>query len=126
MLIPRRALVRRAAGGIRAVGRNSLPSAEYADLKRRIFERAGYRCECCRVHVATELEHAISAGRGGPDDFDNCYGVCRICHRWKEAPFANGRMVPVPLGGGMSRWEESKGPDKWTATLIRIIRDSSL
>ena len=125
-MIARRALKRRAAGGIRAIGRNSLPSAEYAELRRQIFERAGYRCECCRLHVATELEHAQSASRGGADSADNCWGTCRLCHRWKEAPFANGRLVVVPLGDGQFRWEEWKGPDKWTATLISVVRDGSL
>ena len=109
------------------MGRHSLPSAEYAELKRRIFERAGYRCECCRVHVATELEHALPSGRGGEDSWDNCWAVCRaVCHPKKTAPFANGRLVVVPLGDGKFRWEEWRGPTKWTATLIRIIRDSSL
>ena len=125
-MIARRASKRRAQGGIRATGRRSLPPAEYAELRRRIFERAAYRCECCRKNIATEVEHAQSAGRGGEDSENNCWGTCRVCHRWKEAPFAKGRLVVRPLGDGQFRWEEWKGPDKWTAHLIRIVRDGSL
>lgn len=125
-MIPRRALKRRAAGGIRAVGRNSLPNAEYRELRAQIFERASYRCECCRVAVAIEIEHALPASRGGPDSEANCWATCRICHRWKEAPFANGRLLVIPLGDGLFRWEEWRGADKHLATLVRVVRDSSL
>ena len=126
-MIARRALKRRAEGGKRAVGRASLSTADYAEMRQRIFERAGYRCECCRMAPATEIEHALPAARGGADDADtNCWATCRTCHRWKEAPFANSRLVVVALGGGRFRWEEWKGPDKWTAHLVRVVRDGSL
>lgn len=126
-LIARRAAARRAAGGVRAVGRASLPVAEYASLGRRLLERAGYRCECCRrSDRGLEREHALPRARGGADSYDNCWITCTPCHRWKEAPFARGRLVVVPLGGGRFRWEEWGGPTKWLASLIRVVRDGSL
>lgn len=127
VLIPRRALARRAGGGPRALGRAARSVAGYAELGRELLERAGYRCECCRRDDrGLEREHATPAGRGGADDPDTVWICCRPCHRWKEAPYARGRLVVVPLGGGRFRWEEWRGVDKWHATLIRIVRDGSL
>ena len=127
-MIPRRALARRAAGGKRAVGRDSLSVIAYRILRATVYQRADYRCECCRKFVSLELEHAVPRSRGGADTPDNCWAVGAFCgcHRWKDMPFANGRLVVVPLGHGKFRWEEWKGPDKWTATLIRVIRDGRL
>jgi 5-methylcytosine-specific restriction endonuclease McrA len=103
-----------------------MSSPDYAELRKDVFERAGYRCECCLKSGNLVLEHAVPRSRGGPDSYENCWAVCSRCHRWKEAPYANGRLLVIPLGAGLFRWEWWKGPDKWLATLVRVVRDSSL
>lgn len=109
------------------MGRPSLSVAAYRALGRELLERAGYRCECClRDDQGLEREHALPAGRGGADSVENVWLTCRVCHAWKVAPYARGRLVVVPLGGGRFRWEEWKGPTKWLATLVRIVRDGRL
>jgi HNH endonuclease len=68
-------------------------------LRRRIAHRAGYRCEYCKLHEATQvaafhLDHIVPTSRGGGDGMPNrCY-LCVDCNLRK-----NDRMsIPAAEG----------------------------
>jgi 5-methylcytosine-specific restriction endonuclease McrA len=116
---------RRAAGGKRAIGRPSVSVAEWGETRRRLFERAQGRCECCgAVTGIFDPEHALDAGDGGSDDLANLWYSCRSCHEMKTAAYARGRLRVIILGGGRFRWEFWRGRDKQTAMLVRVLRES--
>ena len=57
-------------------------------IKRFVAQRAGYRCEYCRVHQDDSnfyfhIEHIISKKHGGTDDSDNLAFSCSRCN-WKK------------------------------------------
>jgi hypothetical protein len=52
--------------------------------KARVRERAGHRCEYCRLHqddsplAALHIEHIIPKVHGGTDNYDNLALACRF------------------------------------------------
>lgn len=62
-----------------------------AALKRRIRERAGERCEYCRLRQVHEpdrrfhVEHIIARRHGGADDEANLALACALCNLQKGA-----------------------------------------
>ena len=129
--IDQRAVRRRAEGGKRAIGRESLSSAAYAVLQRMIWIRAGgdphllgvARCEACgRRTEFIGLEHAVARSQGGKDSWSNCFVRCLSCARWKETAFSSvprGRLLPVPIPGEPGRFDfiEAHGSkSQWTSS----------
>lgn len=60
-----------------------------AELERLSAERAGNRCEYCRMHQALQgakfhLEHVIPKSRGGATDLDNLAWACPGCNLRKS------------------------------------------
>jgi hypothetical protein len=58
--------------------------------KKLIAERAGYRCEYCRVlqYLSAfdyHIEHIIGIQHGGPNTINNLAYCCSICN-WKKGP----------------------------------------
>jgi hypothetical protein len=62
-----------------------------AGLRRLVRQRAGSRCEYCRLHE-TDLplfpfhaEHIIAEKHGGADDVDNLAWSCHLCNLCKSS-----------------------------------------
>jgi len=56
--------------------------------KLEAFKRAGGRCSVCTAKLFPgncEYDHGLAHGLGGNSDLDNCFPVCRACHRTKTA-----------------------------------------
>lgn len=81
------------AGGPQAKGRPALSKAGYAAMSRMILGRAGGRCEACGERKGLHLEHAVPRSARGGDTWGNCWCTCQKCHRKKEAPYADGRLL---------------------------------
>jgi HNH endonuclease len=59
------------------------------DLTRQVEERAGRRCEYCRMHQALQgatfhVEHILPSSRGGPTVLDNLAWACPGCNLHKS------------------------------------------
>jgi 5-methylcytosine-specific restriction endonuclease McrA len=63
--------------------------------------------------VPFDPEHAVPRSRGGGDTVDNVWLACRPCHEQKSVPYAKGRLIVTPLGGGRFRFEVVVKRDKW-------------
>ena len=73
-------------------------------LRAFVRERAGRRCEYCRVHdedydvVAFHVEHVIARQHGGIDDPDMLCWACAECN-WAKGPnlaaLSGGKLYPL-------------------------------
>lgn len=88
----RAARARVRAGGKLAVGRASLSLKAWGELKRRVFERQGYRCLVCPDR-ARDPHHVVKKSAGGADHESNVVGLCRRHHEQTDWPYAKGRLV---------------------------------
>jgi len=86
-----------------------------ADLRQQVIERAGGRCEYCKLSQAGQeatfhIDHVIPRARGGRTELDNLALACVSCSLRKGARQA----VPDPETGKLvrlfnprrDRWEE--------------------
>lgn len=67
-----------------------IPSA----LRRLVYERAGGRCEYCRVpetavFAAHEIDHIISEKHEGPTEAENLALCCALCNQHKGSDIAS-------------------------------------
>lgn len=112
------ARARRRAGGKRAVGRDSLPVAEYAAVKADIFARCGGRCEYapCSQRRPLDPHHVAKSSHGAPDHVDAIVALCRETHDLAEpsTPFAKGRLMVEALGGECFRFWREWRQDKFS------------
>ena len=105
------------AGGKLAVGRESATLEQWRAIKALIFVRAKGRCEVNPVHPAVDVHHAIKRSQGGSDlDRDYLVALCRWHHDQTDAPFAQGRLVITPLGGGKFHHAVIRKENKWATT----------
>jgi hypothetical protein len=63
-------------------------------LRRRVFERAGGKCEYCQMHerfagALHEISYIIPARHGGTGNADNLSLICLPCSRGKGADTAS-------------------------------------
>ena len=67
----------------RAVGRPSLPRAQYRKMVDGIKRDCGYRCEntLCRRHLPLQPAHFPRRSKGAPDDRDHIVMLDARCHR---------------------------------------------
>lgn len=69
-----------------------------------VAERAGYRCEYCRIHenssgFSHQINHVISRKHGGSSNTGNLAYACILCNRYKGTDVAAldryGETVPL-------------------------------
>lgn len=74
-------------------------------VRKFVAERAGHRCEYCRVaasdsNFAYHIEHIIGRQHGGSDDLENLAWSCSICN-WKKgsniSTILEENGPPIPL-----------------------------
>lgn len=56
-----------------------------AGLRRKVFERDGYRCVTCGDWHDLSCDHIIPESKGGPATFENLQTLCRSCNSSKGA-----------------------------------------
>lgn len=60
-------------------------AAEWAQLRRAVFERDDYTCRYCGQRgVRLECDHVIPVSRGGEHGMENLATACRTCNRSKR------------------------------------------
>jgi hypothetical protein len=52
-----------------------------AELKRKIWRRAGSQCEHCGSHYALEIDHCVPVPQGGGSTEENLRLLCRACNQ---------------------------------------------
>jgi hypothetical protein len=83
-------------------------------LRRAVYERAGGRCEYCRLHeddsyMPHEVDHIYAEKHGGETTADNLCLCCVICNRHKGSDLAS----LDPLTGEVTALFHPR-KDKWT------------
>ncbi len=70
--------------------------SEYASAEQRrlVAERAGFRCEYCRIREADtffdcQVDHIISLKHGGRTEIENLAYACAFCNRHKGSDIAS-------------------------------------
>lgn len=115
-MIGRAARERRAAGGKRAVGRDSLPSVVYnGPFRDMLLFRARAHCEACgSPRITREIEHALPRSAGGADTWGNCWIPCGPagCGDAVSKPYETGRLIREALGEGLFRFTWVKATSK--------------
>lgn len=97
-----------------------------ADLRQQVIERAGNRCEYCKLSQAGQeatfhIDHVIPRARGGRTELDNLALACVSCSLHKGAR----QQVPDPQTGKLvrlfnprqDRWEEHF---RWTQVVVLV------
>ena len=88
--------------------------ATRAAIRWVVFRRARWRCQACGRGGALEVHHVVKRAQGGSDfDLDRLVALCPPCHAQTDAPYARGRLVLTPRGGGRVTVEVTRGADKW-------------
>ena len=62
-----------------------LHAKRWAAVRRRVFERDGWRCTSCGGAGRLECDHVDLDWRGDPYDMGNLQTLCRTCHVEKTA-----------------------------------------
>ena len=66
-----------------------------------------------------EVHHVIKRAPGGSDfELDRLVALCPPCHAQTDAPYARGRLVVMPCGGGRFIIELWKGTGKETSQVV--------
>lgn len=85
------------------------------DLELAVEQRAGQRCEYCRMHQSLQgasfhVEHAVPRSKGGSDDHDNLAWACPSCDLRKsdrtEAVAPDTGLVARLFNPRRDRWDE--------------------
>jgi len=63
-----------------SVTRDGSLLAEYTQLRQRVLERDGWRCQNCGNMTQLEVHHMLFRGRGGGDIEENLITLCATCH----------------------------------------------
>ena len=73
-----------------------LNARRWAQVRRAVFERDGYRCVLCGRAGRLECDHVTPLDRGGdPWDPDNLQTLCRSCYIAKTARENRRELTPV-------------------------------
>ena len=107
------------SGGARAVGRPAATAAEWTAIRRIVLARAHWACQACGSRAPLDVHHVLKRAQGGSDfDLDHLLALCRACHERTDAPYARGRLVVTPLGGGRFTFAVLRGAGKWGAEVV--------
>ena len=60
--------------------RQPLPDA-YDEVRRRVLERDGWRCQRCGCRHSLEVHHQVFRSHSGTDEMSNLITLCAACHR---------------------------------------------
>jgi hypothetical protein len=87
----------------------------WAEVVRLVEDRAGQRCEYCRMHQSLQgatfhLEHIVPSSRGGSDEADNLAVACPSCNLHKadriEVPDPETEAVVSLFNPRTNRWRD--------------------
>jgi len=67
--------------GLAKIAAFRLDAGAYRQLRTRVLERDGWRCQKCGSRTNLEVHHRQFRSRQGDDSEDNLITVCSQCHR---------------------------------------------
>ncbi len=101
------------AGGPRATGRPAATVVEWRAIRETVLVWAHWACQACGSRSRLDVHHILKRAQGGSDlDLDRLVALCRRCHQQTDAPYARGRLVVTPLGGGRFAFVVLRGAGK--------------
>ncbi len=104
------------AGGPLALGRPSATKDTWREIRAQVLARARWTCQACGLRTRLEVHHIVKRAQGGSDfELDHLVALCRPCHAQTDAPYARGRLVITPSGGGRFMVAVLRAPSKWEA-----------
>ncbi len=53
---------------------------EYKNLKDRVLERDGWKCQCCGSRMNLQIHHLVRRSQLGSDEANNLMTLCACCH----------------------------------------------
>ncbi len=53
----------------------------YDELRRRVLERDGWRCQNCGSSINLQIHHMKARSKCGDDAVSNLIALCASCHR---------------------------------------------
>ena len=60
--------------------RSGVSNGRWATIRRRVFERDGWRCVICQRPGRLECDHIRNLADGGDNAMSNLRTLCRDCH----------------------------------------------
>jgi 5-methylcytosine-specific restriction endonuclease McrA len=61
-----------------------LTQDEYAELRRQVLDRDGWKCRVCGNRKELTVDHIKKRSQGGGDTLQNLWVLCNFCHRQKD------------------------------------------
>ena len=58
-----------------------LKPEEYDQLRTRVLQRDGWKCQCCGISKNLHVHHLVHRSQLGSDETDNLITLCAGCHR---------------------------------------------
>jgi 5-methylcytosine-specific restriction endonuclease McrA len=58
-----------------------LNQEDYDQLKERVLNRDGWKCQCCGTSANLQVHHLVRRSQLGPDALENLMTLCAGCHR---------------------------------------------
>ncbi len=58
-----------------------LSPEEYDQLKKRVLNRDGWKCQSCGTPANLQVHHLVRRSQLGPDALENRMTLCAGCHR---------------------------------------------
>jgi hypothetical protein len=105
----------------RSPGRVVASRSQWQAIRRRILQRARWRCQACLRAGRLDVHHVIKRAHGGSDfDEDFLVALCRACHDRTDAPYRRVRLVIRAMGYGVFRFEYVWAADKWAVREERV------
>ena len=53
----------------------------YQELKRKVLERDGWKCQSCGQATELQVHHITRRSGLGDDSLENLISLCVVCHR---------------------------------------------
>ncbi len=69
--------------------RQRLDADVYNQVRLKVLERDGWRCQICGRRTLLDIHHIDARARGGDDGETNLLTLCRMCHQGTHVPMRN-------------------------------------
>jgi 5-methylcytosine-specific restriction endonuclease McrA len=97
------------SGDFRKRRRLRLDPGRYRELKMKILERDGWRCQCCGRRDQLQIHHMIRRSQSGGDCEQNLIVLCGGCHRSVHSTRATDQSLTQADGFADNGINDSKG-----------------
>jgi len=95
---------------------------KYAELRRTILDRDGWRCQNCGSSTSLDVHHMRRRSNGGEDGEENLITLCRRCHRNVHKPKKKGmaELGEITFRSSRRRASAPSGPSQVSRIVARF------